>query len=122
MIRGGAPLFASSWAGKIGASEFPPGPDPNSTGFPDWSEWAKKVKIDLAEFRKYAQAVYDATDEYLVSLTDDDLDRPVDLSALGLGERSLGYLLINGIIGNTFTHCGEISCVKGLQGKRGYPG
>ncbi len=28
---------------------------------------------------------------------------------------------VNGIVGNGFTHCGEISCLKGLQGKRGYP-
>ena len=27
----------------------------------------------------------------------------------------------NGVVGNGFTHCGEISCLKGLQGKRGYP-
>jgi hypothetical protein len=48
------------------------------------------------------------------------LNRPVDLSALGLGQSTLGYVLINGILGNALTHCGEISCLKGLQSARGY--
>jgi hypothetical protein len=96
--------------------------DPDAPGFPDWSEWGRRVKIDLASLREYAKAVYAGTDEYLASLSDDDLNRPVDLSALGLGERTVGYILINGIVGNTFSHSGEISCLKGLQGKRGYPG
>ncbi|NIS60198.1 MAG: hypothetical protein GTO13_05695 [Proteobacteria bacterium] len=122
MIKGRAPLFAGDWAGKTGFSEPPPGPDPDAPGFPDWSDWGRRVKVDLSAMRKYAEAVYAATDEFLASLTDDDLNLPVDLSALGIGERTLGYLLINGILGNAFTHCGEISCLKGLQGKRGYPG
>jgi hypothetical protein len=122
MLRRDAPLFASSWAGKAGVSEPPPGPDPNAPGFPDWSKWARRVKVDLPALRKYAEAVYAATDEYLASLTDDDLNRPVDLSALGLGEHTVRYLLTNGVLGNAYNHCGEISCLKGLQGKRGYPG
>ena len=31
------------------------------------------------------------------------------------------HVIHNGIVGNGFTHCGEISCLKGQQGKRGYP-
>jgi len=122
LLKGGAPLFATEWAGKTGVSDLPPAPDPKAPGFPDWSEWANKVKVELRSLREYAQAVYAASDEYLASLTDDDLNRPVDLSALGLGERTVGYLLTNGVLGHAFTHCGEISCLKGLQGKRGYPG
>ncbi len=119
--KGGVPLFASSWSGKVGVSELPPMPNPNAAGFPDWSEWGRRVKVDLAAFRKYAQAVYAASDEYLASLTDSDLNRPVNLSALGLGESPVGYVINNGILGNAFTHVGEISCLKGLQGMRGYP-
>ena len=40
MLKGGAPLFAGVWAGKTGVSELPPMADPNSPGFPNWSEWA----------------------------------------------------------------------------------
>jgi hypothetical protein len=96
MLKGEAPLFAATWAGKTGVSELPPMADPDAPGFPDWSEWGRRVKIDLASLREYAKAVYAGTDEYLASLSDDDLNRPVDLSALGLGERTVGYILING--------------------------
>lgn len=78
------------------------------------------MKVDLEALRKYAQAVYAASDEYLASLTDNDLNHPVSLSALGLGGSTVGYVLTNGILGNAFSHSGEISCLKGLQGKRGY--
>ncbi|NIS60786.1 MAG: hypothetical protein GTO13_08835 [Proteobacteria bacterium] len=121
LLKGGLPMFASSWSGKVGVSELPPMPNPNAPGFPDWSEWGRRVKVDLPALRKYAQAVYAASDDYLASLTDSDLNRPVNLSPLGLGESTVGYVLNNGILGNALSHTGEISCLKGLQGKRGYP-
>jgi hypothetical protein len=121
MFRGGAPLFAAAWAGKTGLSELPPSFDPKVPGFPDWSGWSRKVKVDLPALKAYAQAVYAASDAYLASLRGKDLDRPVDLAALGLGQSTVGFMINNGILGNAFTHCGEISCLKGLQGKRGYP-
>ena len=120
MIRGQAPLFASTWAGKIGVSEPPPSPDPNNPGLPNWAQWARRVKVDLATLRQYAQAVYKASDEYLTSLSDEELERTIDLSALGIGENSVSQLLST-IISNTHWHTGEISCLKGLQGQKGYP-
>jgi hypothetical protein len=120
MFKGGAPLFAGSWAGKTGVSELQPMPNPKAPGFPDWSGWGRRVKVDLAQFRPYAKAVYAATDEFLGSLADEDLKRPLNLAALGLGDSTWGYVLVNGILGNALTHSGEISCLKGLQGKRGY--
>ena len=122
MIKRAPPLCASTWAGKVGVSEFPPMPNPEKPGFPDWNDWSRKVEVDLGKLQEYAQAVYAATDECLASMTDGDLDGPVDLSALGIGEHPVSYLLINGVIGNAYSHCGEISCLKGLQGSRGYPG
>lgn len=79
------------------------------------------MKVDLAATRKYATAVYAASDEFLASCSPGDLERPVDLTAVGLGISTMGFIIHNGIVGNGFTHCGEISCLKGLQGKRGYP-
>lgn len=121
VFRGGAPLFASAFAGKTGLSEPPPGPDPRKPGFPDWSGWARTVKVDLPGVRAYARAVYAATDDFLATLRGKDLDRTIDLSFLGLGKNTLLYVIHNGILGNGFTHCGEIACLKGLQGKKGYP-
>ncbi len=120
-LQGSAPLFASAWAGRTGASELPPEPDAAVPGFPDWSKWARRVRIDLDAFRRYAQAVYEATDRYLASLDDAGLARSVDVSALGLGRRTVGQLLNGGVLGNALAHAGEISCLKGLQGAKGYP-
>lgn len=52
---------------------------------------------------------------------DADLARPLDLSAVGLGQRTVGFLLNNAVVGHIFSHTGEISCLKGLRGKRGSP-
>jgi len=121
LLKGAAPLFAGNWAGKVGVSELPPMTNPNSPGFPDWRSWSRRVKVDLAKMREYAKAVYSATETYLDLLSDEDLTRPVSLAALGLGESTVGYVLTNGLVGHAFSHTGEISCLKGLQGKRGYP-
>jgi hypothetical protein len=121
MLKGGAPLFATAWAGKTGVNEMPPGPDPKHPGFPNWSGWARGVRIDLSALHTYAQAVFAATDQYLASLNDADLQGKVDLSALGLGEISALDAMSGGVLGNCYTHTGEISCLKGLQGAPGYP-
>ena len=121
MFKGGAPLFAAAWAGKTGLNELPPPFDPKKPGLPDWNAWSRKVKVDLPALRKYAQAVYAASDEYLATLRGKDLDRPIDLTALGFGQSTMGFMINNAVVGHAFTHCGEISCLKGLQGKKGYP-
>ncbi len=121
LIKQEAPLFATAWAGKTGASEPPPGPDPKAPGFPDWSGWSRKVQLDLPALRQYARAVNAATDQYLAGLGDADLQRSVDLSVLGLPPMPVKRVLSLAVIGNALTHCGEISCLKGLQGAKGYP-
>ena len=120
MFKGQAPLFASTWAGKTGVSELPPMMNPQKPGFPDWSEWGRRVRVDMEKHREYAKAVYAASEAYLLTLGDGDLNRAIDLSVLGLGQSTLRFVLINGILGNALTHCGEISCLKGLQSVRGY--
>ena len=119
ILKGGAPLFASQWAGKTGLSELPPGPDPAKQGFPDWTGWSRRVTIDLPAHRKYAEAVHAAADGYLATLADADLDRSVDLSAVGLGVVTVRFMLNNAVLGHAFSHGGEISCLKGLRGKKG---
>ena len=79
------------------------------------------MRIDLAEFRAYAQSVYAATDAYFSDASDTELDRSMDLSAVGMGTQSVGFVVNNAVIGHAFSHCGEISALKGVQGKKGYP-
>ena len=116
MLRGAAPLAAAAFAGKTGLGEMAPAP-----GQGDWGEWGRRVKIDLGPLRAYAKAVFGATDVYLGALSPADLDRQIDLSALGLGNHSLAWVLTNGGVGHVYGHMGEIACLKGLQGARGYP-
>jgi len=44
----------------------------------------------------------------------------LDLSALGLGQQPVRFVL-NALVVNAAMHCGEVSCLKGIQGLKGYP-
>ena len=111
MVRGGAPLMATRFAGKTGASELPP------QGF-EWNDWAARVTVDVPAMREYAGGVYAETDGYLASLSDADLERVIDMGPAGT--YPLGRLLTI-MMGNVAWHTGEIACLKGLQGAKGYP-
>jgi hypothetical protein len=115
VAKGGVPLFASTFQGKMGASEPPPGPGGGLEA------WSRSVQIDIAQARAYAQAVYASTDEYLASLTAEDLDRQIDMSRFGMGQQPLNTLVGNLVLQHINNHCGEIACLKGLQGAKGYP-
>ena len=105
------PLMRNHGGGKAGLSK-PPGPG-------DWHEWAANLQIDLDIYRPYARAVYSCWAEYLKSLSDNDLERVVDLSMFGMAGRSLAQVL--GMQVEHFSgHCGEIAALKGLQGAVGY--
>ncbi len=116
LLQGAPQLAASDCATRTGLSELPPGhgaPGP-------WREWAERVHVDLPALRAFGQAAFAAADAYLASLDEASLDRPVDLSALGFGQPTVAWIL-GTLIQNVNLHCGEISCLKGLQGLRGYP-
>ncbi len=118
LLKGGTPLFATTWAGRAGLSEAMPMPGP------DWHEyarWARRVQVDLPALRAYAQAVYAASEDYLASLTPADLNRSLDLSSVGMGQVTLAWALSRLVVGHVDNICGEISCLKGLQGAQGYP-
>lgn len=112
MFQGGAPLFASTWAGKTGVSQ----PQMEIT-----LEWARTVQVDLPALHDYAAAVAAAVDAFANSLSESDLDRSLDLSAVGLGQRNLDWALTSLVTGHLNNMAGEISVLKGLQGARGYP-
>jgi hypothetical protein len=115
LLRGRDPLAASTWSGSIGASEPPPlGPGVDLKG------WSQRAKLDLAAMRRFGQAVYAVTDEYLTVIEPGELDRSIDLSRFGLGQQTVLFVL-TAILANASLHTGEISCLKGLQGAKGYP-
>ncbi|HLF27557.1 MAG TPA: DinB family protein [Anaerolineae bacterium] len=112
LLRGATPLFAGEWAGRTGLSD------------PQWSlefERARNLKMDLPAFRPYAQAVHASAIEYVASLSEEGLDRPIDLTAQGLGRRTIGWALSALVVSHLNNMIGEISCLKGIQGVRGYP-
>jgi hypothetical protein len=113
-LTDGPPLLMSTFEGQTGMSKLMP------LDAADWSDWARTVQVDVDTAREYSRAVFATTDRYLTSLTDDELERDVDLAALGMGTMQLGALLAQ-LLGDCHNHCGEISCLKGLQGLRGYP-
>jgi len=38
-----------------------------------------------------------------------------------MGKQTVGFVLDNVLLGHAYCHCGEISALKGIQGKKGYP-
>ncbi len=117
MIQHKEPLFKSSMKNKTGADKPMPEWDAN------WEttnhEWSKTVKIDLEMLKEYEKAVYTATDEYLSSISDEDLDHEVDMGEWG--KYTIAKFLSNFIIGHLNNLTGEISVLKGVQGVKGYP-
>jgi hypothetical protein len=117
MCRQAQPLFASTWAGRTGLSEPMPGP----SEWANYASWTRRVNVNLDQLRQYARAVAAETDAWLASLSEADLDRPMDLSAVGLGQHTLGSAIGLLIANHLGTETGEIAVLKGIQGARGYP-
>jgi hypothetical protein len=119
MLKGSPPLSATSWAGKTGLSEPMPMPGP---AWEDYGPWARRLHLDLPALQRYQTAVRANTDAYIASLSPADLEAIRDLSNVGLGMVNVGWILARLVVGHMDNECGEISCLKGLQGLRGYPG
>ena len=112
LLKGGAPLWDSTWKDKMGLSEpRPPRGQP-------WEDWARRVRIDMPKLREYGKTVFAATDTYVDGLSETDLAREIDF----MGRK---MPLVAFFLGVMCTHCanhaGEISTLKGLQGLKGYP-
>lgn len=75
----------------------------------------------MPALREYEKAVQENTDAYLSALKPEDLDQPMALSGLGLGEQNLAWVINTLLIGHVNNIAGEISCLKGCQGHQGYP-
>jgi hypothetical protein len=112
LLKGGAPLLATTFAGKIGAATAPQ--------LFTWGDWGRSTKVNIAEARAYAQAVYASVDAYVNAQTAESLGEIVDLSAAGLGAMPRAVVL-EIALRQPYVHAGEISALKGLQGLKGYP-
>lgn len=117
MIRKSVPLFAGEWAAKTGASSPMPAMDANWAA--NNETWSKSVTIDLTLLQTYAKAVYANTDAYIATLTDDDMEKEIDMG--DWGKKKLGLLLAGFVVGHTYSLAGEISAIKGVHGSKGYP-
>ncbi len=115
LVRQQAPLFASTWADKTGFDGLAPA-DPSQ-----WPSWSSQARGDVISSRGYGQAVFAATASYLDSISDADLKNPLDLSAIGFGTQTVGWLISVFVLINCSWHTGEISCLKGGHGLKGYP-
>ena len=117
MLQGKQPLFATDWKDKTGASAPMPAMDEN------WekanSEWSKSVQVDLNQMREYAKAVYAATDVYLETLTEEDLEKELGLGPMG--EQTVVHVIYSFLVGHTNSLAGELSALKGVHGVKGYP-
>jgi hypothetical protein len=82
VLQAGQPLALSAWRGRTGMSELPP-----IVCRGDRGAWSARVRVDVADLRIYARAVYAATDAYFARQT---RGLPTPLSA-----RVLAALLSN---------------------------
>jgi len=112
VLRGRQPMYASDWKDKTGISA------PTHSVTP---EWARNLRLDLQTMRDYARAVFAATGIYVSSLNEEDLQKELDLSEYGMGRNTVAWILGRFVIGHMDNMIGEISCLKGIQGFRGYP-
>ena len=113
MMTGRQPLAMGPMAGKTGASE------PHPMG--SYEEWASRVTVDVPQVREYMAAVFKSTEDYVAGLKPEDLDKELDLSSAGMGKMSLGSFITMTSLIHPSNPIGEISCLKGLQGAKGYP-
>jgi hypothetical protein len=108
LIGGGQQLLISGgWAARLGL-------DQNATDH----DWEAVARDHLAELQEYGKAVSAATDAFLASITDADLDRPIDFFGR---KESMGWVIADTVLVHVAFHSGEIASLKGVMGLKGLP-
>jgi hypothetical protein len=112
MLQGKPGLYrAQNWASRTGV-------EPPST--PEFKpEWARTVRMNLPAFREYAKAVYGATDAYIATLSDADLERTIQTGFMG--DQTIAFIVSNVLAWHVAEHNGEIAALKGVEGLTGLP-
>jgi hypothetical protein len=118
MIQSRQPSFADARAGKTGVDR--PMPMPGMVEG-DIADWYHNAKVDVGALRAYAREVFKETEELVAGLDDEALGRTIDLSFVGLGEKTVADVITMLVIQHCDNFSGEISAIKGVFGLKGYP-
>ena len=111
ILQNQPPKLTATWMGKAGFTEPPP-------AGPEWTDWSRRVQVDMETVRRYAKDVYAAAETYLAAIDDAELDREREFMRSG---RQMASQILNDLVMHIHEHTGEIACLKGMQGGRGYP-
>ncbi len=80
------------------------------------------MEVVWKRLHDYGRAVHSWLVGSLDTLTEDDFERPVDMSRAGLGMwTGRGLYDLHGVH-HVYMYGGEIACLKGVQGAKGYLG
>jgi hypothetical protein len=108
LIQGKDQLLESGgWAEKLGFA----------AGASD-HDWEAAARDHLPELQEYGKAVSAATDAFLDSLSDADLDRPIDFFGR---KESMGWVIADTVLVHIAFHSGEVASLKGVMGLKGLP-
>lgn len=100
-------LTSGGWAAKLGLS-----PDAKD------HDWNAVAQNHMTELQQYGTAVRQATDAYLDSLSDADLDKAIDFFGR---QESMGWVIADTVLVHVAFHSGEIASLKGVMGQKGLP-
>jgi hypothetical protein len=76
------------------------------------------VQVELSDLHKRAHDLRKSYHDWLSSLNPSDLDAKMNSS---VGPLNVGQIVEIYVAWHINVHCGEISCLKGCQGAKGYP-
>jgi hypothetical protein len=83
-------------------------------------EDASAIRLSSAEeFLPYMRAVWQSTEEYLSSVSDNDMQKVFTVKPFG--ERPVVQVLTENLLTHGFSHLGEMWALRGLQGMKGSP-
>jgi hypothetical protein len=113
---GGSPLMKSAgWQEKVVVAAPPLDPeDPMG----ELRAIREGLRVNLPALHDYARATAQTLQDWLATLTPEDLDRTIETT---IGELNVAQMLDAYVIGHINVHCGEIAALKGCQGLKGYP-
>ena len=114
LMYGSTPIVENEWGGDVGQGVVY---DPEH-----FDDWTRGVEVVWQRLHDYGHAVHKWLVGSLDKLTEDDFELPVDMSRSGLGMWTGRELYDLHGVRHVYMHGGEIACLKGIQGAKGYLG